>query len=154
MYNISFFHKFNYNVLISTILYIMGLLWDLVFSIPLGIIYTIFFQKLGDIMFCNLPYNDKYQKYLTFLFLAGVIGIVLAQTIFTYNKTFKNQIIKHGLIIGGIILILYPTLTYWDKMTDETKLLVIGIALGGLLWYSYKHVNTPAITKKEKQSKT
>lgn len=115
----------------------MGLA-GLIYSIPLGIIYSVFIQKFSDVMFANLPYNDKYQKSSIFLFLAGIIGIVLAQTIFTYNRTFKNEIIKEGLVIGGIILILYPTLTYWDKMTNETKLIVIGIAFGALLWYSYR----------------
>lgn len=126
----------------------MGLVGDLVFSVPLGIIYTIFFQKLGDVIFPNLSYTDKYQKYLIFLLVAGLVGIILAQTIFTYNKTFKNQIIKHGLIIGGIILLLYPTLTYWNKMTDETKLLVIGIIFGCLLWYCYYNNKSDKSKKK------
>ena len=121
----------------------MGLLWDLLFSVPLGIIYAIFFQKLGDIMFSNLSHNDKYQKYSMFLIFTGVIGIMLSQIVFNYYNIQKNKIIKHGLIIGSIILILYPTLVFWDKMTDEMKLFVIGIALGSLIWYCYNNKSSP-----------
>lgn len=109
------------------------ILSNLIYSIPLGIIYSIFIQKFGEMVFTN-------QKYLLFLFLAGVIGIILAQTIFTSNRALKNEIIKQGLIVGGIILILYSILTYWDKMTNETKLIILGIILGFSLWYSY-HIN-------------
>lgn len=115
----------------------MELITDIIFSIPIGIIYSIFIQKLSEVIFTDLPYNDKCQKSASLIFFAGIIGLVLAQTIFTYNKTFQNKIVKHGLVIGGVILILYSIINYWNKMTDEIKLIIAGIALGSLLWYSY-----------------
>lgn len=110
---------------------------DLIYSIPLGVIYSLFVQKLCDVIFGDYRYNEKNQKYIMLLFISGVVGIILAKTIFTSNKKFQNKIIKDGLIIGGIILILYTVLSYWDKMTNETKLLIIGVVLGGLFWYCY-----------------
>ena len=125
----------------------MGFITDLIFSVPLGIIYTLFIQKLSDVLFTSLPYNDKYQKSLILLFIGGIVGIILAQTVFTYNATYKNNIIKQGLIIGGIILILYSTLTHWDKMINETKLLIIGISLAMLFWYCYRTNNEVKLKK-------
>ena len=112
---------------------------NFIFSVPIGIIYSIFANKLADVLFANAPTNEKYQKSIVLLLFAAVIGIVLAETIFTYNKTLQNTIVKQGLIIGAIILLIYPTLAYWNKMTNETKLIDIGIILGVLLWYCYRN---------------
>jgi hypothetical protein len=117
----------------------MGLVADLLLSVPLAIIYCVFILKLTDVMYSDLPYNDRWQKSLVTLFIAGVVGIVIARTIFSQNTRTQNKIIRDGLTIGGIILVLYPTLTYWDKMANEGKLVVIGIALGWILWYSYRY---------------
>ena len=132
----------------------MGWLTDLVFSVPFGIIYVIFIQKFADVIFCDDTYNDRYQKSLMLLFLAGVTAIILAQTIFTYNKTLQNEIIKHGFIIGGIILILYPIIIYWDKMTNETKLIVIAVIFGGLVWYFYQYGKSDKNKNKDKNKNT
>lgn len=111
---------------------------DLIYSVPLGITYNFLIQKFADILFADLSVNDRFQKTQVLLIVSGVLGIVLAQTIFTYNKRFKNSIVKKGLIIGGIILILYPGFTSWNKINNETKFLLVGVIFGGLLWYSYK----------------
>lgn len=110
---------------------------EVIFALPLGLIYYVFVQKLAEVVFPGQ--NDKSrQSTLAFLVVAGIVAIVVALTFFANNKTYKNATIKNGLVVGGIILLLYPTLTNWDTLANETKLLLIGALLAGLVWYVYR----------------
>lgn len=128
---------------------------EIIISFIFAIIYVIFIHKTADVIFTNMNSNDKYQYSLILFISVGIAGIVLAETVFTNNNILKNIIIKYGLIIGGIILLLYPTLTYWNKMTNQTKLIVAGVALAAIIWYCYKYYyNTDTETKKKLKSKS
>jgi len=39
---------------------------------------------------------------------------------------------------GGILIILYGTLRYWRYAEDVLKFVLLGIALGILIWIAYK----------------
>jgi hypothetical protein len=116
----------------------MILISDAIISIPLGILYYIFADKLGDVLFCSGNQNLCTQKLVIFLFFVGIIGIILTQTLFAKNNSYKSRVVKQGLIIGGIILICYSTLNNWEKLTDLTKLFIIGVAIAGIIWYCSK----------------
>src|SRR5579871_3499905 len=111
----------------------MTLFNDLFCAIPLGVIYNLFIYKLSDVLFGETETKEKTQKTLSLLFFAGITALILAQIIFTKSEKYKNKTIQHGLIIGGLILIIYSTFTNWDKMTNETKLIIMAIALVALI---------------------
>lgn len=113
----------------------MSLFSDIIISIPFGVIYTIFMQKLSDIVLDEYKGNDKLQKSLTFIFFAGLIAMIIAQTIFMDPN---NRLIKQSLMVGGIICTGYISLTNWEKMTDYTKLFILGLSLGGIVWVIYQ----------------
>lgn len=120
----------------------MGLVSDILISVPFGIIYTIFMQKLSDIVLVEYKGNDKLQKSLTFIFFAGLVAMIIAQTVFTESK---NRLIKQSLMVGGIICAGYISMTNWDKMTDYTKLFILGLSLGGIVWIIYQRQNAPQL---------
>ena len=113
---------------------------DIIFAIPLGLLFYMFVEKLAEVVINYLDHDDKANKIILLLFVSGIVGIVLAKTLFMYNKTLKNKIISNSLMIGGFILVLYPTLTNWSKLSNEIKLLVIGLILFSLMIYSYEYV--------------
>jgi len=113
----------------------MSLFSDIIISIPFGVIYTIFMQKLSDIVLDEYKGNEKLQKSLTFIFFAGIIAILIAQTVFSDPQ---NRLIKQSLMVGGIICTGYISMTNWEKMTDYTKLFILGLSLGGIIWVIYQ----------------
>ena len=128
----------------------MNILSDAIYTVPFGIIYTVFFQKLGDILFANYKDISKLQKNVTLVFFAGIIGLILSQLYFN-SKTYRNKIVKQGLVISGIICIFWSSVIHWDKLTDYTKLFLMGISLGGIIWYcSYNKNNSNSNTKMKK----
>ncbi|AYV78405.1 MAG: hypothetical protein Edafosvirus12_4 [Edafosvirus sp.] len=130
----------------------MGFLYDALFAIPIAIIYDVLCYKIADVSFKDLPYKDKFQNTLTFLFVAGLIAIIIGQTLFKTNSNYKNPILQKGFVLGGILLIIYTILMNWDKMTDENKLLIIVIIFGMLLWWvAGSHVIEKEGKKKKKK---
>jgi predicted nucleic acid-binding Zn ribbon protein len=59
--------------------------------------------------------------------LAIVIGIVI-----------KITSVSAGLVGGGVLLILYGTIRYWEHANDVLKFILLGVVLVVLIWISYK----------------
>ena len=59
--------------------------------------------------------------------LAIITGIIL-----------RAEIVGTGTLSGGILLILYGTLRYWQHADEILKFILLGITLVILIWISYK----------------
>ena len=115
----------------------MALLKDIIIAVPIGIIFNVFVQKLASLILYDIPYEEKYQKTIILLFIAGIVGILIAQTMFSKNARYKNRAMRYGLTFGSALLLIYSLITNWDKMDDSTKLVIMGIIMSGLIWYCY-----------------
>ena len=62
--------------------------------------------------------------------LAVVAGMIL-----------KKEGVNDGFVAGGIILILYGTIRYWQHANDILKFILLGIVLGVLVWIGYKQLD-------------
>ena len=51
---------------------------------------------------------------LTYEYLLGISGFLVGKYIFG-SKYFKNNVMKYGLIIGGLILIFMTFILNWEK---------------------------------------
>ena len=59
---------------------------DIIFAIPLGLLFYMFIEKLVEVVVGCLDCEDKTNKIILLLFVSGIVGIVLARTLFVYNK--------------------------------------------------------------------
>jgi H+/Cl- antiporter ClcA len=128
----------------------MSFVHDFACGITLGVIYDTFIHKIATVGFGSLPYNERYQKIMCTVFIFGILGIVLAQTLFHKNKKFKNRIVRIGLISGSLSLLFHSTINNWDKLSDNTKLIIYGLIIGGLIWYSYYYYKKQKDKENEK----
>ncbi len=115
----------------------MGILKDIIIAIPIGVVYNFIVNRAINVSFGQMAYSEKYQKSLIFMFVIGLIGMILAFTLFKNHPMFKNRPLRMGLIFGSSILIFYSMITNWEKMDDITKIIMFGIILISLVWYSY-----------------
>lgn len=129
----------------------MGFVGDVILSIPFGIIYYFFIDKLMNVVLCDLPYAERYQKSLIFIFVIGLIGLILAFTLFKNNPFFKNRALRFGLILGSALLIFYSIISNWNKMDDTTKIIIFSIMLGLLVCYYYYNTEEEEGFKKIKK---
>lgn len=114
-------------------------------SIPIGIMYNLSISKLGQIITKNSAYKDKIQNNLIVEIIGGIVALVLAFWVFG-NKRFENNIVKYGLIFGGVILLFYTMIVNWDAIEDGTKLFTLIGAMIFMIIYSYKYNKKTKIT--------
>jgi hypothetical protein len=109
---------------------------DVLFALPLGIIYIFFINKILELLTNDLVYEQKNKRKIAVSFITVIVGFVLAFKIFGRGKL-KNRIIKYSLILGSTIILFNSIIYQWPQLKTDTKTLLIGIllVLGFLLSY-------------------
>jgi hypothetical protein len=115
----------------------MGLISDIIISVPIGIIYNIIIHKIGDMVNENKEYKIKIQRNLIITFIGGVIAIILGYILFDKNKYLKNRAIRFGLYVGSLFLLTHTLFYNWNNLTNDTKLIIMTINLIILFWIAY-----------------
>ena len=131
----------------------MGIVGDIFLSIPIGILYYFFINKLTNVTTGNLPYAERFQKSLIFTFVLGLLGLILAFTLFKNNDFFKNRSLRFGLVLGSSLLMFYSIISNWGKMDESTKIIIFSILLGLLIWFSYYNSTDEDNNKTKKKKK-
>jgi hypothetical protein len=134
---------------------------SLYLTIPIAILYPLFFSKLYDLMNnakkikeqCNAPYTNKRFNFqrcykdqqikqtklndskFTFMLIIGLIGIVLGLYLLKKNNMYG---VSTGLSAGGLITIILYTVYNWASMAEIKKVIVTGFAIIVLLYASYR----------------
>jgi hypothetical protein len=84
---------------------------------------------------CNKNYditNENYSKKMFILSLiVGVLIIVSSAVFININS------ISGGLMFGSLMFVVYGTGSYWRYMNDWVRFIVLGIALGVLIYVGY-----------------
>ncbi|MDP7323429.1 MAG: hypothetical protein QF632_01560 [Candidatus Woesearchaeota archaeon] len=84
---------------------------------------------------CNITYEtarDAYQKKVFIITLIiGLIAII-------GGTAAKVNALGTGLMGGGLLLIIFGTLQYWDGLQDYAQLIILGIVLAILIFIAHK----------------
>ena len=76
--------------------------------------------------------TSKHDKIVFIIsIIAGLIGIIVGIIL-------KKEIVGTGLVGGGVLLILYGTIRYWQHAHNTLKFILLGAALIILIWLGYK----------------
>lgn len=126
---------------------------DIIFAIPIGIIYNIMVYKIVDILYKEHQYKEKCQKSATVLFIAAIIGIIIAQVVFNKKNKLNNRAVRFGLIGGSLLIIFYSVIKNWNLLDDLTRLLIIGILFGVIIAWSYIRAKKKNISNKNIKTK-
>jgi len=118
----------------------MGLL-NITVSTSIAILYNLFVHHMASIMFKDASYEDKINKSIIFILIAGVIAVIMSNLLFEPTKKTKSgrsstSVISSGLWLGGILLIITSIFVNWQTLSDDIKLLMIGVTLLALIYYS------------------
>lgn len=91
--------------------------------------------------FCNPPKEcyDRLSQARTqhdkIVFIAAVIVGLLAVITGTI---LKKDTVSNGIVSGGVLIILYGTIRYWQHANNTLKFILLGVALAVLVWIGYK----------------
>lgn len=101
--------------------------------IPIAVLYNMFFHKLPNIIFKDLPYSEKYNKTISLLLISGITAIVLNRLSIPENNEIRN-----GIGIGGLMLLFSALTNNWKNMQDMVKLSLIIILFIFITLHSYR----------------
>lgn len=108
-------------------------------SIPIAIMYNLFISKINHMLTEDLSLREKMQRELVIGVIAGIVALILAFCVFG-NKKMENKIAKYGLILGGVLLLLYSVIYNWDSIENVTKLIVLFTIMIFMIGYSYSYI--------------
>jgi hypothetical protein len=108
----------------------------------ISVLYILLVTKTAEIISENADDTDqdKIGMYVMIVYFVSIMGIIIGyvylDTVKSKNKI-QNWILRWSLNIGGIILLIYTIMNYWDYMGDYTKLSFIVYSMFCILYYLY-----------------
>jgi len=93
------------------------------------------FTNTTDYQTCSENYENAREDYSKNMFLLSLIVGIL---IIAGSAIFINiNSISGGLMFGSLMFIVYGTGSYWRYMNDWTRFIILGVALGILIYVGY-----------------
>ena len=108
----------------------------------IGLIYYLIICQISNNLFLENKNIYSQQNSILFLYFGGLIGLFLGSNIFSEKNKLNNSSMKLGLYFGSSMLLFNSMITNWDNMNSQTKLLLLGINFGLIIWYSYYKINS------------
>lgn len=112
-------------------------LFDKSVYITIAICYNLFIHHIVNIMYKDLPFDEKFDKSISFIFIAGILAIVFSKLI--QKDSFTESVLCMGFFIGGLLLIITALWVNWDNLSDEMRMILSISVFGTILWYAYKY---------------
>ena len=109
---------------------------NILLAVPIAALFILFVNKLIEILTHDTIAEARIKKNLIIAFIIGIIGILVAWFIF-YKSKVKNLGVMLGLMLGSLYLMVNSLLLNWDKLSNDTKLFMIGTVLVALIVISY-----------------
>lgn len=113
----------------------MGIMVDLLLAVPIGIIYNMIVHESANVFNDKFTYKNRVQRNLLMIFGGGLIGLVIAM--FCLSNSTSSVALRYGLYFGSILLLAHSVMYNWEIMQNDTRIIVMILILGVLIWYSY-----------------
>ena len=84
---------------------------------------------------CQDAYNLAESKQDKVVF---IVALIIGLAAIISGILLHKETVSLGVESGGVILIIYGTLRYWQHANDLLKFVILGIALAILIWVGYK----------------
>ena len=110
---------------------------DILISIPIGILYIYFINKINEIITNDLEYNEKIKKSIMIFFVSVIVSLIIAFKIFGSGRTY-NRIIKYALIFSSVYIFTNAILYNWPELQSDSKAMIVGLALIFSIGITYK----------------
>lgn len=113
----------------------------------ISFLYILLITKVAEII--SIQYNlDSSQEeqigtYVMIIYFISIIGIIIGYVWFSNEKNKQNEtanwIIRWSLSIGGILMLIYTIINYWEYLNDYCKIILIFLSMASIIYYLYKY---------------
>ena len=104
----------------------------------ISVLYILLITKLAEII--SIQYDeDQVSIYVMIIYFISIIGIIIGYVWFNNNNDIPNWIVRWSLSIGGVLMLIYTIINYWEYLNDYCKLLLIFLSIISIIYYLYKY---------------
>ena len=115
----------------------MGYTTNVALGIPMAIIIYMLTEKIILATVDDKKFADKVQSNFVIGFVTGLTYIALAMTAFAEKGVFDNQALQFAAYGAGAFLVLNSVFFSWDILDEQTKIVILGISIAGLVTWSF-----------------
>jgi ABC-type Fe3+ transport system permease subunit len=106
----------------------------------LSALYILLVNKLAEIVSNGYDEEERIETYAMMIYIISIMGIAIGYIWLSDNNadtTNKNFIFRTSFNIGGVLLLLYTMINYWEFLGDYAKLGLIAISMLCIIYYVY-----------------
>lgn len=111
----------------------------------ISFLYILLITKVAEII--SMQYNsdnidEQIGIYVMIIYFISIIGIIFGYVWFSNkspNTETPNWIIRWSLSIGGVLMLIYTIINYWEYLGDYCKVLLIFLSIVSIIYYLYKY---------------
>ena len=111
--------------------------YNSLFIAILTILYILFINKIAEMLSTsNLDDENKISSYVMMVYFISIMGLVIGYVWMTEQNN-GNYVLRKSLTYGGITMLLYTILNYWEYLDDYAKLIMLALSISCLVYYAY-----------------
>lgn len=116
----------------------------------ISFLYILLITKVAEII--SIQYNldssseEQIGTYVMIIYFVSIIGIIIGYVWFSNEKNKQNKqnetanwIIRWSLSIGGVLMLIYTIINYWEYLGDYCKIVLIFLSMVSIIYYLYKY---------------
>ena len=115
----------------------MGYVTDFIIGSTIGLVLYVLIISSSQSITSTLEFSDKIQKEFIIKFLSAICLLCLAFTSLSRGGKLQNNAVKWGLMLSGAALSMNTMIINWDKLSNGTRIILIGSCLSVIIWYAY-----------------
>lgn len=134
--NIGNMQTTNYNQNFKQIQNFKPKAYNSIFIGILSVLYILFINKVSDMLSSGSDESSKLSSYVMTVYFVSIMGLVIAYVWITEQNN-GNYVVRKSLTYGGIAMLLYTILNYWDLLDDYAKLILLALSITCVMYYAY-----------------
>jgi hypothetical protein len=108
-----------------------------IFIAILTVLYILFINKISEMLSASNTDNDeKISSYVMIVYFISIMGLVIAY-VWLIEQNNGNYVLKKSLTYGGVTMLIYTILNYWEYLDDYAKLIMLALSISCIIYYAY-----------------
>lgn len=107
-----------------------------IFIALLTLLYILFVNKLAEMLSSNANEDTTVSSYVMTVYFISIMSLVIA-FIWITRENNGNYVLRKSLTYGGITMLIYSVLNYWEYLDDYAKLIMLALSISCIIYYAY-----------------
>lgn len=108
-----------------------------IFIAILTVLYILFINKIAEMLSSsNVNDEEKISSYVMIVYFISIMGLVIGY-VWMIEQNNGNYVLRKSLTYGGVTMLIYTILNYWEYLDDYAKLIMLALSISCIVYYAY-----------------